>query len=273
MAEIDERVRFWATVAVLLLAAWQIFGHTGIVILFATASLQALREFLTLTHTRRADHWTLLAAFFVILPFQYFLIAIDWYAMSSIMIPVYAFLGLPIVSVLRGDTTRFMERVAEVQWGLMTCVYCLSYVPALLMLPIENYTQSRLLLILFLGLVVQGAELLHEGVVRVAALPVQGRPLAFEFAIVGAAGAMLGAVLCWFTPCNAVQAAGLGTIVAMLGLSGSLVMEAVRRDRGVEDWRRDQRSDRHSPGLLGRLERIVFAAPVLFHLLRFWWTP
>jgi phosphatidate cytidylyltransferase len=272
MAAIHERLSFWAIVTVLLLATTLVAGTTGLVILFALASLQGLREFLTLTHTRRADHWALLAAFFVVLPLQYVLIQYDWYGMSSIMIPVYAFLGLPIVSVLRGDTTRFMERVAEVQWGLMTCVYCLSYVPALLMLQIEGYAQSPLALILFLGVVVQGAELLHEGVVRAVPFPAQSKSPAFEFTIVGALGAMIGAALCWFTPFNVAQAAGLGAVVAMLGLAGSLVMEAVRRDRGVEDWRRAERSDRHSPGLLTRLERIVFAAPVFFHLVRFWWT-
>jgi phosphatidate cytidylyltransferase len=272
MGDLAERAGFWAIVAVVLLATALIAGPTGIVILFGFASLQALREFLTLTHTRRADHWALLAAFFVVLPFQYILIEIDWYGMSSIMIPVYAFLGLPIVSTLRGDTTRFMERVAEVQWGLMTCVYCLSYVPALLMLRIEGHDGSMLLLMLFLGLVVQGAELLHEGMARVAPLPVQSKSLLFEFAVVGLSGALIGAILCWFTPFDAMQSAGLGAVAAMLGLAGSLVMEAVRRDRGVENWRREERFDRYSPGLLDRLERIVFAAPVFFHLVRFWWT-
>jgi len=272
MPDLDDRLRFWAIAAIVLLATVLIFGDGGVIVLFALCSLQALREFLTLTHTRRADHWALLAAFFVVLPFQYILVAVDWYGMSSIMIPVYAFLGLPIVSALRRDTTRFMERVAEVQWGLMTCVYCVAYMPALLMLPIEGFEGRGLFLILFLGLVVQGAELLRELMQRRMPMSNAANPLLVEFGVIAVVGAALGAVLSWMTPFGLLPAAGLGVATAALGLAGSLVMEAVRRDRGVEDWRRGHPSDRHATGLLDRLERLVFAAPVFFHLVRFWWT-
>ena len=53
----------------------------------------------------------------VVMPIQYWLIAIDWYSLYSIFIPVYAFLLLPIVATFRSDTTRFMERIAEVNGG------------------------------------------------------------------------------------------------------------------------------------------------------------
>ena len=89
------------------------------------ASFTALREFLTLIVTRRGDHLALAAAFFVILPLQYYLVCIEWYGLYSIFIPVYAFLLLPIVAALRGDTRNFMPRVAEVQWALMVCVFCM----------------------------------------------------------------------------------------------------------------------------------------------------
>jgi hypothetical protein len=42
-------------------------GHTGVTLLFAFCSFAALREFVTLTNTRRADHWALEAAFFTAL--------------------------------------------------------------------------------------------------------------------------------------------------------------------------------------------------------------
>ncbi len=270
--DLDDRFGFWVIAAIVLLSTALLVGNIGIVVLFALCSLQALREFLTLTHTRRADHWALLAAFFVVLPLQYVLIAIDWYGMSSIMIPVYAFLGLPIVSALRRDTTRFMERVAEVQWGLMTSVYCISYLPLLLTLSVAGFEGRGLFLILFLGMVVQGAELLREAIERRLVLRKLEASLLHELAIIVLAGAMLGAGLSWMTPFDVLSASGFGAVVAALGLAGSLVMEAVRRDRGVEDWRRGQHSNRHARGLLDRLERLVFAAPVFFHLVRFWWT-
>ena len=55
------------------------------------------------------------------------------------MIPVYTFLNLPIFPAIRQETTRFLERTARLQWGLMLTVYCISHAPALLLLT----TRSR----------------------------------------------------------------------------------------------------------------------------------
>ena len=81
--------------------------------------------------------------------------------MYSIFIPVYAFLFLPIVAVLRGDTQAFTERVAELQWGLMTCVFCVSHLPALLTLDIPGFTGRNASLVAFLIIVVQGSDVLQ----------------------------------------------------------------------------------------------------------------
>ena len=263
-----ERAEFWAIAAITFAAFAVIAGFYGIVLLFAIASLHTLREFLTLTHTRRGDHWALLAAFFVVLPFQYILIATGWYGLSSIMIPVYAFLGLPIIAAVRGDTQNYMERVAEVQWGLMTCVYCLSYVPALQMLEIQGYPGNGLNLILFFAIVVIGTETIGGAFQSQKTTHVAG------FATVAALGAALAAATSWLTAFPVLGAAGLGAVIGMLGLAGSEVMAAVRHDRGIEiDTRLLPESERiHGFGLIGRLERMMFAAPVFFHLVRFWWT-
>ena len=52
----------------------------------------------------------------------------------SILIPVYAFLFIPARIAMSGDYKRFLERTAKIQAGLLICVYCLSYAPALLTL-------------------------------------------------------------------------------------------------------------------------------------------
>ena len=60
-----------------------------------------------------------------------------------------------------GDTTRFLERAAKMQWGLMVCVFCISHVPALLTLEIPGYEGRNILLIVFLVLVVQSSDVLQ----------------------------------------------------------------------------------------------------------------
>jgi phosphatidate cytidylyltransferase len=135
---LNARTRaWWIMVAIFGLA--MATGGLGSIILFGLTSFLALREFITLTPTRPGDHRSLFWIFFIVLPLQYYLIDIKWYGLFSIFIPVYAFLLIPIRSVLAGDCENFLERTAKIQWGLMVCVYCVSHVPALLSLKIPGY--------------------------------------------------------------------------------------------------------------------------------------
>jgi len=48
------------------------------------------------------------------------------------------------------------------------------------------------------------------------------------------------------------------------------VMSAIKRDRGVKDW--GWLIEGHG-GVLDRLDSVIFAAPIFFHVTRYWWTP
>lgn len=264
---------WWVMVAAIGLAF--AFGPTGVLVLFAFISFYALREFTTLLYTRRSDHAAIATAFFVVLPVQYALVATGWYGLFSIFIPVYAFLLLPILAALGGDTQRFLERTSKVQWGLMISVFCISHVPALVMLQIPGYEGRNLLLIAFLVLVVQGSDVLQYvwgkllGKRRVA--PELSPSKTWEGLVGGVASATaLGAALHWITPFSPWQAAGMAFVLCLMGFLGGLVMSAIKRDRGVKDW--GHLIEGHG-GMLDRLDSVVFAAPVFFHFVRYWWTP
>jgi len=137
-----SRIRAWWLLFGMLVGAF-LCGHTVTVILFAMISFWALREYITLTPTRPADHYTLVWVFFLCMPLQFCLVAVnpDWfgriftippYLVFSILIPAYAFLILPAGIAISGDSKRFLERVAKIQVGLLICVYSLSFAPALL---------------------------------------------------------------------------------------------------------------------------------------------
>lgn len=104
---------WWVMVAVL--GACFLLGKVATLVLFAIASFLALREFVTLTPTRRGDHLVLVLCFYVAIPLQYFLIGIDWYGLFVMCIPVYGFLLLPAVSALAGDTEDFLARNTKIQ--------------------------------------------------------------------------------------------------------------------------------------------------------------
>jgi phosphatidate cytidylyltransferase len=250
------------------------FGKAGVIVLFALASLAALREFITLTPTRRGDHLALAVAFFVVLPLQYYLVWINWYGLYSVFIPVYVFLLLATIAALRQDTKDFMTRVAETQWGLMISVFSLSHVPALLGLEIPGYEGRNLLLIAFLVLVVESSDVLQyvwgKLIGRHKIAPELSPSKTVEGFIGGVASAtVLGALLWWVTPFSPWQAGAIALLINLMGFFGGLVMSAIKRDRGVKDW--GWMIEGHG-GVLDRLDSVIFAAPVFFHTVRYFWT-
>jgi phosphatidate cytidylyltransferase len=270
---LNARIKAW-WVMVLVIGCAFLFGKNGVMLLFLFISFAALREFMSLTYTRGGDYLALAAAFFVVLPLQYLLIYIGWYGLYSIFIPVYVFLLLPILEAIAGDTKRFLERTAKMQWGLMICVFCISHVPALLTLDIPGYDERNLLLIVFLVVVVQSSDVLQYvwgklfGKRKVA--PEVSPSKTVEGLVGGVLSATaLGAALWWITPFSFWQAALMAFAITVMGFFGGLVMSAIKRDRGVKDW--GHMIEGHG-GMLDRLDSVVFAAPIFFHLTRYWWA-
>lgn len=270
---LTARIKAW-WVMVFVMGGAILAGRNVVISLFAFLSLAALREFITLTPTHRADYGALLLSFFVVLPMQYGLIWVDWYGFFSILIPVYAFLILPIVAVVFADHKNFLARTSETQWGLMICVYCISYVPALLTLDILQYRNRNALLIVFLLIVVQASDVLQYvcgklfGRHQIA--PEVSPSKTVEGFIGGVACATaLGALLWRITPFNPRQAAVMALTITLAGFLGGLVMSAIKRDRGVKDW--GHLIDGHG-GMLDRLDSVAFSAPIFFHLTRYFFA-
>ena len=263
---------WWAMVCLISIAL--LGGRTGVMILFAICSFAALREFMTLTRFRQSDHFAVVCTFFVVFPVHYWLVWIDWYALYSIFIPVYAFLFLPIMAVLRGDSTDFLNRVAETQWALMICVFCISHVPALLYLEIPGFEGGNALLIAFLVFVVQLSDVLQYVWGKLLGKRKIARRLSPSKTVEGFVGGVLsaslaGACLWWMTPFSFVQAGLLALAITLMGFFGGLVMSAIKRDRGVKDW--GHLIPGHG-GFIDRLDSVIFSAPIFFHLVRYFWS-
>jgi phosphatidate cytidylyltransferase len=270
---LNARIRaWWMMVAVFGLA--MATGGIGSIVLFALTSFLALREFITLTPTRPGDHRTLFWMFFIILPLQYYLIAIKWYGLFAILIPVYAFLFIPIRSATAGDCENFLERTAKIQWGLMICVYCVSYVPALLSLDIPGYEGQNGKLMFYFVLVAQISDVLQyvwgKTLGRHKIAPDVSPNKTWEGFVGGIASAtLIGAGLWWATPFTPLQSAGMSLAITLMGFGGGLVMSAIKRDRGVKDY--GNMIEGHG-GVMDRIDSLCFAAPVFFHLTRFFFT-
>ena len=274
---LNQRIRAWWVMVILIGIAFLI-GRIGVIVLFALASFTALREFITLTETRRGDHYALVAAFFVVLPVQYYpdrrSTGTGSIRSSSRSTPSCF---MPIIAAFRADTTRFMERIAVAQWALMLAVFCVSHVPALLTLKIPGYEGRGLLLIAFLILVVQSSDVLQYvwgklyGRTKIA--PNLSPSKTWEGFLGGVGSAsLIGLALYWITPFSPLGRAPDGVRRGADGFS--------RRARHVGDQarprrqglgRHDRRPRRHfGPARFRHLRRADFFPPdaVFLHGVR-----
>jgi len=259
--------------AVLFWVAWA-SGAFVSTLLFGVLSFLALREFVTLTHTRRADHRSLLLAFFAVLPLQYAIVATEHFDLFTVFIPVYVFLAIPLVSAFGNDPQRFLERTAKIQWGVMVCIYGLSHAPALLLLDLPRYADRGAFLVFYLVVVVAAAQIAQEAASRWLRRRPVARAISRSFSWrawwCGAlAAALVGALLYWATPFKPVPALVMGFLAGGSGSFGAFVMAALKRDAGVHSWS-GRPSVTGAVGLLDRIAPLCFAAPVFFHSVRWY---
>jgi len=271
---LNSRTRAWWKMCAIF-ALSLLIGRIGTLVLFYLLSFLALREYLTLVPTRHGDHRTLFWSFFIITPLQYYLIGISWYGFFAILIPVFAFLFVPTRIALAGDPQHFLERAAKISFGLMICSYCLSYAPALLLLRIPGFEGHDARLLLYLVIVDQMSDVFQyiwgKLLGRHKIAPVVSPNKTWEGFVGGIASAtLLGTGIWWATPFTRLQSAGLSLAITLLGFFGGLVMSAIKRDAGVKDY--GAVIEGHG-GILDRIDSLCFAAPVFFHLVRYYFVP
>lgn len=270
---LNARINAW-WVMLIVIGTAILLGNIAFIILFALISLFALREFISLLPTRRGDYFPLLIAFYFVIPYQYYLVYIDWYGLYSLFIPLYVFLLIPIASLKQEDTTLFLERSAKIQWGLMISVFCISHVPALLNLKLKNFDGEPIWLAIWLIMVVQASDVLQYVCGKIFGKHKVAPILSPSKTIEGLVGGIvlasaLGVAMSWLTPFTYFESAIIGFIICIFGFFGGLVMSAIKRDRGVKDW--GQLIHGHG-GMLDRIDSICFSAPIFFHILRYWWS-
>ncbi|MCA1491112.1 phosphatidate cytidylyltransferase [Ensifer sp. NBAIM29] len=270
---LNARIGAWWVMVAIFAVSFGL-GRGATVLLFALTSFYTLREFVSLAPTRAADHLPLVGAFYLLLPLQYWLVWIDWYALFTILIPVYGFLLLPSLAALRGDTGQFLLRVSRIQWGLMLTVFCISHAPALITLDIAGYEGQEFLLLFFLITVAQFSDVMQyvfgKLMGRTKVAPAVSPSKTVEGLVGGGLSAVLaGAGLWWITPFTPLEAAAMALAIVAMGFLGGLALSAVKRSMGVKDW--GTMISGHG-GVLDRMDSLSFAAPVFFHLTRYFYT-
>ncbi|MEQ8211198.1 MAG: phosphatidate cytidylyltransferase [Lacipirellulaceae bacterium] len=276
----NARVQAWWFFGGLLLVSF--FFPRITVALFCGISFWALREFVTITPTSTGDHRALFWVFFFFTPMQFILVAYNNYGLYSVLIPVYAFLFIAARVAFSGDFTRFLERVAKVQSGLMLCVYCLSFAPALLYLKFpsapgsapqgERANAELLFFFITIALIADLMQFLWNRLYGKHVIAEKVDPIRTWEGLIGGAitTSAISLGLAWAAPFpNWYHAPAMALVIALMASAGTMTMSAIKRDRG--ELASGTFVEGHG-GVLNRIDALCFAAPVFYHLTRYFFA-
>lgn len=264
-AELVARIRSW----------WIMAGVFGLAIaidprlsigFFAFVSFLALKEYLSLIPTRRADRRVLFWAYLSI-PFQYYWIYRGWYGMFIVFIPVWVMLLLSARMVLIGETKDFLRAVGTLQWGLMLMVFSISHQAYLLVLGGAG-------LVLYLVVLTQLNDVAQyiwgKSLGRHRITPTVSPGKTVEGLLGGIVTTTVLALLLapWLTPLDRWDSVAAGCMISTGGFLGDVTISALKRDLGVKDS--GQLIPGHG-GILDRIDSLTYTAPLFFHFVRFYY--
>jgi phosphatidate cytidylyltransferase len=239
-------------------------------VFLAFLSFLALKEYLSLIPTRRADRGVLLWVYLAV-PLQYLWVWVDWYGMFIVFIPVYMFILIPVRMVLHGQTEGFLRAAGTLHWGLMTTVFTLSHIAYLLQLP-EKGGAAGASLVLFLVLVTQFNDVAQytwgKLFGRHKVMPTVSPNKTYEGLLGGMATSFVLVYLLapHLTPLTRNESLVAGLFLPLAGFLGDVSVSAIKRDIGVKD---SGSSIPGHGGVLDRVNSLTFTAPLFFHFLRY----
>jgi phosphatidate cytidylyltransferase len=271
--ELRDRVRTWWWIIAIVTAAFAA-GATASILLVAALSFLTFREFHSVVPVRPADR-VILGLAYLAIPIQYYFVWTQWYGMFSIFVPVYAFTLLTTATVLVGETRGFIRSNATLHWALLLTVYNISHLAFLIVLPLEHAVPAGGLgLLLFVLVVVQFNDVAQfiwgRLLGRRRIVPSVSPGKTWEGFLGGGATSMLLAVILapHLTPFSSLAAASIGLILAVCGFLGDVTLSAVKRDLGLKDTGKALRG--HG-GILDRVDSLTLAAPIGFHVIRYFY--
>lgn len=271
--ELQQRISSWWTIVIVCSIAL-LLNRAVALVFFALVSFLALKEYLSLIPTRRADRRVLFWAYLSI-PIQYYWIAIEWYGMFIIFVPVYMFLLLPVAMILVGETQGYLRAAGTLHWGLMSMVFSLSHLAFLLVLPSgSGQPVSGQGLVLFLIVLTQLNDVAQYCWGKLLGRHRIAPKVSPNKTVEGFVGGVFSTVLIayglapWLTPFTPLDTLLVGLLIGVAGFFGDLGMSALKRDLGIKD------SGTLLPGhggILDRVDSLTYTAPLFFHFTRYYY--
>lgn len=258
----------WTLTAVFLAALF--YGRFILILYLAFISFLALKEYLSITPTRRADRRVLFFAYLGI-TIQLIFTGLGWYYAFIGFVPIYTLFFLPGLMVIVGETRGFLRALATLSWGMMLTVYSLGHLAYLLMLPdTVNPGPGGFGLFLFLVILTQlddVAQFVFGKRFNQPRLRLKVTTTRTWASLIGGAG--FTGLLAWstaplLTPFTPLQALMVGVIISASSFVGYITLSAIKMDLQLKD--RGTMTPGHG-GVLNRIDTLIFTAPLFFHLV------
>ncbi|WP_328189691.1 phosphatidate cytidylyltransferase [Marinobacter sp. OP 3.4] len=267
--ELRQRINsWWIMVGVVFVVL--IIGRGASLAFFAVLSFLALREFFSILPVRHTDRRVILALYLMI-PVQYYWVALDWYGVFIIFIPVYLFLFIPFALLMLGETRGFIRSATSYQWAVMTTVFAISHIAYLLILPGErNPAGGPIGLVLYLLFLTQFNDVAQYlwgktlGKRKIVPKISPNKTWAGFLGGVGTTMVLAMLLSTWLTPLSWFEGLGAGLLIGVAGFVGDLTVSATKRDLGIKDT--GQLIPGHG-GILDRIDSLMYTAPLFFHFI------
>ena len=268
--ELRLRIHSWWTIVIVCSIAL-LLSSTVAIVFFALLSFLALKEYLSLIPTRRADRRVLFWAYLAI-PVQYYFVANGLYGLFIVFIPVWVFFLLPFRLIVAGQTDGFLNSVAKISWGLMIAVFAVSH--AAMLMQYSKALQGHVGLIMFLAVLNQGNDVAQYvwgklfGKTKI--VPEVSPKKTWEGFMGGVMTTVVIAGLIYplLTPFTFQFALLTGVLIAVTGFIGDVTFSALKRDLKIKD------SGNLIPGhggILDRIDSLSLTAPLFFHCVRYFY--
>jgi phosphatidate cytidylyltransferase len=233
------------------------------VIIVAVVSVWTLREYFGMLPADRGNSTVKFLAYFAV-PLHYCLLLAGTPS-PEIGTAIWIFAVLPLVWILASGPRGVLSGLPRLQWGLVLTVVAIGYVGRLRMF------DSGLTLFLFTLIMSNDAAQYVFGKLfgRTALLGAVSPKKTWE----GFAGGVFtttviaSLISSLVTPFSMRHAAFIGALLSVAGLSGDLLVSAIKRDAGVKDT--GVVLPEHG-GVLDRCDSLLIAAPLFFYGVRVW---
>jgi len=269
LGELKMRTKSWWVMATIFVAATFINPIVSY-FAFALLSFVALRELASISkNVREADRRVLIWCYLAI-PIQYLLAYYGQYSLFLTFIPIFMYLWIPFMLVVKGVTEDIGRSMSVLPTQLMLTVFGVSHLAYLLSLPdIEGFAAGGRGLLLFIVFITEMNDVFQftwgKMFGRLKIMPKVSPNKTWEGLIGGViTTTVVGYFLRFLTPFSGMEAILICLSVSIVGFIGDVVVSAIKRDIGAKDT--GNTIPGHG-GILDRIDSLAMTAPVFFHIV------